>query len=568
MVNIKETGKKLGCVSALFLCLLFPISVSADVYNIDSIDKLYVTDVHLAKIRIDSLRRRCEANGYKECKRSRLEVVYSLIEMYDHQPALAVRHANNAYGYSEKDKDYGNGLMALQLLIGSELELGFNRLAVYHINKMKTLTEKSPKNVADFYIPESLSSMAIVYSKNKNISKSIEMLDEAMRMTKNTDCEYVFFYGNSLQKAELYMDFKNYRDAEYTCLNILKHLADDSKNQRGGIDKAGYEINYLEVYIQLAIVDFHLKKYDAANEAYMKGMALYTKYPDIPNLQTKIAQYLLLTCQYDKLDKFVEPLINTDIKSKDMLQLMQMLLKSYFHQGYMDKAKRLYDRYIKLDEVIKSRNSDCALEEMNIAYKTYDLQNEINMQKLYIIFASIIVVLLIFIITLSVLYNVKLKRLYRSALARIDEFMQRQAKMDIIQSNLHNDSESESVTAFLQLDKRLKMEKPYLDCMFGRDELSCFAKMDKNKLTDIIKIGAKVTPNTYINQLRIVASIEMLKSKPDYSIESIASDSGFGNRTTFYRVFNDVFGLTPVEYRKSLKSGKLPAFGMRSVSCF
>ena len=50
-----------------------------DIYNIDSIDKLYVTDAHLAKKRIDLLQRRCESNNYKECSRSRLENVYGFI---------------------------------------------------------------------------------------------------------------------------------------------------------------------------------------------------------------------------------------------------------------------------------------------------------------------------------------------------------------------------------------------------------------------------------------------------------------------------------------------------------
>ena len=106
----------------------------------------------------------------------------------------------------------------------------------------------------------------------------------------------------------------------------------------------------------------------------------------------------------------------------------------------------------------------------------------------------------------------------------------------------------------MHLDERVKKQKPYLDYMFGRDDLAAFAKLDKNKLTDVIRYGAKVTPNKYLNQLRILCSVELLKSKPDYSIESIAKDSGFGNRTTFYRIFSESFGITPVEYRKALKS--------------
>jgi transcriptional regulator GlxA family with amidase domain len=35
----------------------------------------------------------------------------------------------------------------------------------------------------------------------------------------------------------------------------------------------------------------------------------------------------------------------------------------------------------------------------------------------------------------------------------------------------------------------------------------------------------------------------------DLTIEAVAIDSGFGSRNTFYRLFRERFGLTPVEFR-------------------
>ncbi len=36
----------------------------------------------------------------------------------------------------------------------------------------------------------------------------------------------------------------------------------------------------------------------------------------------------------------------------------------------------------------------------------------------------------------------------------------------------------------------------------------------------------------------------------ELTIEAIAIDSGFGSRNTFYRLFREKYGLTPVEFRK------------------
>lgn len=558
MSNIHRIHAKIRTVIFL-LCLLSSSTAKADVYSIDSINKLYVTNAPLSHIRIDSLQRRCEANGYKECKRSRLENIYSLILLYEHEPALAVLHANRAYMLATKDKDFGNQLVALQTLIENELNLGFNKLAVNHIHLMKNIGEKSSKQYRDYYIPTALKYLAMSYSKSEEMDKSIELLDKAIRLSSTSIDKYILFYEISFQKAKCYINVADYRNAEKTFLNILHHLQSDSKYKRGGIDKAGYAINYLETYSQLALIDVYLGKYQEASKIFGEVNKLYVKYPGVPEVKNRMAKYLLLTHQYDRLNTFVEPLINTDIKSKEMLELMQVLQQSYLLQGDVVKAKNLYAEYITLDDSIKKRTSGCALEEMNIAYNTYNLQKELDIQKIYLVSAVIILLLFTFIIVVVVIYNRRLKLLYKSARERIDEFMERQEKIDITtEKDLHNIAGENLKEVFRQLDEKIKSEKPYLNSMFGRDELASFAKLDKNKLTEIVKLGAKVTPNKYLNQLRIVCSVELLKSKPEYAIESIATDSGFSNRTTFYRVFTDTFGITPMQYRKGLRS-KQPA---------
>ena len=75
-------------------------------------------------------------------------------------------------------------------------------------------------------------------------------------------------------------------------------------------------------------------------------------------------------------------------------------------------------------------------------------------------------------------------------------------------------------------------------------------RMNKNRLTDLIKECTGNTPNTYINRLRIEYAVKLMKTYPHYSIESIATDSGFKSKNTFYVAFRDVFGVTPNEYKK------------------
>lgn len=62
---------------------------------------------------------------------------------------------------------------------------------------------------------------------------------------------------------------------------------------------------------------------------------------------------------------------------------------------------------------------------------------------------------------------------------------------------------------------------------------------------------------TYINQKRIDHSITLVESKIDtYTVDYIAQSSGFQNRTTYYRAFKRVKGVSPTEYYANYKSKK------------
>ena len=54
----------------------------------------------------------------------------------------------------------------------------------------------------------------------------------------------------------------------------------------------------------------------------------------------------------------------------------------------------------------------------------------------------------------------------------------------------------------------------------------------------------------YIEQLRLEYACELLEERPEYSIEAIAKESGFGARCSFYRTFRQYAGCSPGDYRK------------------
>lgn len=57
------------------------------------------------------------------------------------------------------------------------------------------------------------------------------------------------------------------------------------------------------------------------------------------------------------------------------------------------------------------------------------------------------------------------------------------------------------------------------------------------------------TPEAYIDNLRTLHALRLLRNHPNYNIASIAADSGFNNVRTFQRRIQDIIGMSPGEYR-------------------
>lgn len=75
-----------------------------------------------------------------------------------------------------------------------------------------------------------------------------------------------------------------------------------------------------------------------------------------------------------------------------------------------------------------------------------------------------------------------------------------------------------------------------------------------NRLSKIINDGIGKSFSDFINEYRTKAVVARLKN-PKYNhitLLGISFECGFNSKTTFNRVFKEMMGLTPFEYKKSL----------------
>ena len=108
---------------------------------------------------------------------------------------------------------------------------------------------------------------------------------------------------------------------------------------------------------------------------------------------------------------------------------------------------------------------------------------------------------------------------------------------------------------FIEIDTAIKNEKLFLNPNLSLLFLVEYFNLSEGYLSQLINEFSGGNLSTYINKLR-VEQAKIFLQNPDfekYTIVSIALESGFNSKSTFYNAFKKITGISPTEYKvKSL----------------
>lgn len=115
---------------------------------------------------------------------------------------------------------------------------------------------------------------------------------------------------------------------------------------------------------------------------------------------------------------------------------------------------------------------------------------------------------------------------------------------------LADSSTTESNVLVESLNALMRKEQAYTKAGLTRKAAADMLNTNETYLFEAVKKCYNLTWSEYLNVLRLDHARDMLANHNcDLTIEAVAIDSGFGSRNTFYRLFRERFGLTPVEFR-------------------
>lgn len=93
----------------------------------------------------------------------------------------------------------------------------------------------------------------------------------------------------------------------------------------------------------------------------------------------------------------------------------------------------------------------------------------------------------------------------------------------------------------------------YLDPKFNGEAARKLVGIPRNRFVPFVKRYTGVRFLKYLNKFRLYHAARLLQENPDYGIETVARESGIPALRSFYRLFLEEFGVTPMEYRKKSK---------------
>ena len=125
------------------------------------------------------------------------------------------------------------------------------------------------------------------------------------------------------------------------------------------------------------------------------------------------------------------------------------------------------------------------------------------------------------------------------------------------------DMSDEELMAWMdyEMDERLL----YTDSELTLKTMAQTLGLTQKRLGELFKNNEKYNSlGDYLNEKRFLYACRLLRKKPNYTIEAIGTEAGFGSRRTFQMEMKRRLGITPLQYRQGM--GSAPDAASKHIS--
>lgn len=137
-------------------------------------------------------------------------------------------------------------------------------------------------------------------------------------------------------------------------------------------------------------------------------------------------------------------------------------------------------------------------------------------------------------------YDVEMKRRTEVAREIMAHYVERQRNADL--------KDDGQLMALIEL--KLEKDRPHLKPDFDTKALAELLDVSLERLFRLFRHQTiHRSPEAYIDNLRTLEALRLLREQPNYTIAVVAEEAGFSNVRTLQRRIQEVIGMSPVDYR-------------------
>ncbi len=437
---------------------------------------------------------------------------------------------------------------------------------------------------------EMYSAMACVCIGMTNDEKAQEYFEQAVKLLEDTEnvremSRLSTIYGD-------YMSFHINRDriAEAIEIGYRREALIQRMSGLPGPPPGYIDQQYGFLYAKMAVLLHDEGKKEEAAEIFRKYWS--TSFSQTLTGKQYSVPYLLKVKQYaeaaDLSDTCLSAFTN-DTVSYEYLILLNYRARASRGMKRFDLADAFTLRGWVVQDSIYTRESKSKAQEFASKFELKEKEllltkaHALSERRMLLLAASCVLTVLLFIILWTTFVNLqKTKKRNRIAAKQIDELLAQREELRKVfaqPKDTHGTTEGgeagqleeetsatvtetevevsetksdEDYARFMKMESLLVEQKLFLKPGFGRDDLTRVAGINKNDLSPLLrKYADSDNFNDYLNSLKIEYSIKLMKEKPYLSVDAIAEEANFNSRSTFYRAFVKISGMTPAQYMRT-----------------
>ena len=145
----------------------------------------------------------------------------------------------------------------------------------------------------------------------------------------------------------------------------------------------------------------------------------------------------------------------------------------------------------------------------------------------------------------------------REQLRTIDKVIEIQQDTKSLRENIKDTKDMNDDELIAWIDMKMTESRMFCNPELSLKMMAQQLGLTQKKLKQLLKDSTRYERlYDYLTQKRIVFACELMKEKPQWSVDAVSKEAGFVSRTTFQTEFKKRIGVTPAQYRHHAQTDK------------